>query len=300
MTAFRITQRTVAQRSTGNLQLALRRLSQTQEKLSSGRELSRPSDNPVGTVSALRFRADIRKTEQYVRNAEDGLGWLGAADQTLTTAMEQIRRVRDLTLQGANDSNGPSERRAMAVEILAIRDSLIGAANTQHLGRPLFGGTSDMATPYDAAGTYQVPGAAGAGVVNRTVAPGEEVRVNITGPEVFGAGATNLFNVLTNIANDMLANNPTNLGGSHLIDLDARATDVTSALGEIGARYNRVETMKLRASDAINTLKSSLSEIEDTDLPKTIMDLQLQETAYQAALSATARVLQPSLVDFLR
>ena len=299
MTAFRITQRTVSARTTGNLQMALRRLATTQEQLSSNRQISRPSDNPVGTVSALRLRSGIRQTEQYVRNADDGLGWLNAADNALVSSLDQIRRVRDLSLAGANGSNGANERRAMAVEILAIRDSLIGTANTQHLGRPVFGGTADGVLPYDATGAWQITGAAETGAVERTIAPGERVKVNLSGPEVFGTEPENLFNVLTNIANDLLANDPTNLP-THLDSLDARMRNVTDSLGEIGARTNRLETMRNRAADQIVALKSSLSEVEDIDLPATIMDLQLQETAYKAALSATARVIQPSLVDFLR
>ena len=299
MTAFRITQRAVAQRTTGNLQLSLRRLAMTQDKLSSGKQMSRPSDNPVGTVSALRLRSGIRQTEQYVRNAEDGLGWLSSADNTLTSSLNQIRRVRDLTLQAANGSNGEGERRAMAVEILAIRDSLIGLANSQHLGRPIFGGTADGESPYDATGAFQIAGPAATGAVERTVAPGERVQVNMTGPQVFGAEPDNLFQTLTAIADDLLANDTSNIT-TRLDSLDARMRGVTDALGEIGARYNRVETMKNRAVEQVVTLKSSLSEVEDIDLPATIMDLQLQETAYKAALSATARVLQPSLVDFLR
>jgi flagellar hook-associated protein 3 FlgL len=299
VTAFRITQRAVAQRTTGNLQFALLRMAETQGQLSSGKLISRPSDSPVGTVSALRLRSEIRQYEQYVRNAEDGLGWLSAADRTLTSSLDQTRRVRDLTLQAANGTNGPNERRAMAVEILAIRDSLIGLANSQHLGRPVFGGTADGERPYDTDGAYQISGPAGVGVIERTVAPGERVRVNVTGPEVFGEEPDNLFNVLTTLANDLLANDTTNLSG-HLDSLDARVRGITDALGEIGARTNRVETMKNRAGDQIVTLKTSLSEVEDIDLPATIMDLQLQETAYKAALAATARVIQPSLVDFLR
>ena len=299
MTAFRITQRSIAQRTTGNLQLSLRRMAQTQGQLSSGKLISRPSDSPVGTVSALRLRSEIRQYEQYVRNSEDGLGWLSAADRTLTSSLDQTRRVRDLTLQAANGSNGENERRAMAVEILAIRDSLIGLANSQHLGRPVFGGTADGETPYDPAGSFTITGPAAGGTIERTVAPGERVRVNVTGPEVFGAEPENLFNVLTSIADDLLANDPSNLAG-HLSSLDARVRGITDMLGEIGARFNRVETMKNRANDQIVTLKTSLSEVEDIDLPATIMDLQLQETAYKAALSATARVIQPSLVDFLR
>lgn len=299
MTAFRVTQRAVAQRTTGNLQLALRRMSNTQEQLSSGRLISRPSDSPAGTMSALRLRSEIRQFEQYARNADDGLGWLSSADTTLTSSLDQTRRVRELTLQAANGSNGEAERRAMAVEILAIRDSLVGMANTQHLGRPLFGGTADATNAYSPAGSYQITGAAAAGAVERTVGAGERVRVNMTGPEIFGTDPNNLFNVLTQLGNDLLANDTSNIP-AHLDNLDARVRNITDALGEIGARFNRVETMKNRATEQIITLKGSLSEVEDIDLPATIMDLQLQETAYKAALSATARVIQPSLVDFLR
>lgn len=302
MSAFRITQRSIAQRTSGNMQFALQRLSTTQEKLSSGRMLSRPSDNPVATVSALRFRGEIRQSEQHVRNAEDGLGWLGSADRTLTTALHQIRRARDLTLQGANGAMGAEQRRAMGVEVLAIRDSLLGLANTRHAGRPLFAGTTDEARAYSTttpSGVYTAAQGAGDAVI-RTVAPGESIQVNMSGPEVFGADGSNIFDLLQSIATDLLNDDSTNLNTTHLTDIDARMRAVTDALGTIGARYNRVETMKDRGSDKIVTLKGSLSEVEDIDLPATIMDLQLQETAYKAALSAAARVLQPSLVDFLR
>jgi flagellar hook-associated protein 3 FlgL len=297
MTAFRITQRSISARTTANLQSSLQRMSKTQEQLSSGKLIRRPSDSPVGTVSALRWRSEIRQTEQYVRNGEDALGWLGYADRMLTSSLDQVRRARDLTLQGANGSNGPNEREAIALEIEALRDSLIGIANSQHIGRPLFGGTANVTQPYDADGIYvAVP--AGPEVVARTIGAGDNVRVNITGPEVFGPEGNNLFQTLTQIASD-LRTDPANLGAG-LTAIDERMRGITDALGEIGARYNRVEIMKNRATEQISALRGSLSEVEDIDLPGTIMDLQLQETAYKAALSATARVLQPSLVDFLR
>ena len=298
MTAFRITQRSIAKRTNGNLQYALSRMARTQDQLSSGRLISRPSDNPVGTVSALRFRGDIRQSEQYVRNAEDGLGWLGSADRMLTSTLDQVRRARDLTMAGINGSYGPAEREASALEVEAIRDSLIGIANTQHMGRPLFGGTSDVARPYAPDGTY-IADPAGPEVIARTIAPNENVRVNITGPEVFGEGDENLFALLTQVAEDLRGPSTAPLTDD-LAALDVRMRNITDSLGEIGARYNRVEIMKDRANDQIMAFKQSLSEVEDIDLPATIMDLQLQETAYKAALSATARVLQPSLVDFLR
>ena len=297
MTAFRITQRSMAQRTQANLQYSLQRMATSQERLSSGRLINRPSDDPVGTVSSLRFRADIRQVEQYVRNADDGMDYLGSADTALTSALAQIRRVRDLTLQGKNASAGPNERAAMAVEVENIAASLIGLANTRHADRPLFGGNSDATAAYDATGSFTT--ATGAtGDVLRTVGRNETVKVNLTGPEVFGGEPGNLFQVVSGIAADLRAGGA-NLGNL-LEDLDAHMPDLIGALGQVGARYNRLEIMKNRADDQLLALRNSLSEVEDIDLPATIMDLQLQETAYQAALSATARVLQPSLVDFLR
>ena len=104
---------------------------------------------------------------------------------------------------------------------------------------------------------------------------------------------------LTQIADD-LRNNPEGVVANNLDNLDTRVDRVLTALGDIGARTNRIENMRERAtSDEIN-LKTRLSEAEDVDLPETIMELQLQEVAYQAALNATSRVIQPSLLDFLR
>jgi flagellar hook-associated protein 3 FlgL len=297
VTAFRITQRSIAQRTNTNLQFALNRLARTQDQLSSGRLISRPSDNPVGTVSSLRLRGDIRQTEQYVRNADDGLAWLSSADRMLTSSLDQVRRARELTAMGRNGSYGQAERETIALEVEALRDSLLGIANAQHLGRPLFGGTTEAARPYAADGTY-IADPPGPVAVARTIGPGENVRINITGPEVFGPEGENLFHLLTEIAAH-LRTDPAALGDA-LPALDERMRNITDALGEVGARYNRVEIMRDRATDQIMALKQSLSEVEDIDLPATIMDLQLQETAYKAALSATARVLQPSLVDFLR
>ncbi len=297
MTAFRITQRSIAQRTNSNLQQSLARLARTQEQLSSGRLISKPSDNPVGAVSSLRFRAEIRQTEQFVRNADDGLAWLNNADRMITSTLDQVRRARDLTLQGMNASSSEAARNAIAKEIEAIRDSLVGIANSQHGGRPLFGGTGQTTRPYVADGTY-VADPSGPEIIARTVAAGEDVRVNITGPEVFGPEGANLFEVLTQVA-DNLRNAPKDLAAG-LEGIDARMRDITEALGDIGARVNRLEITRDRAADRIMALRGSLSEVEDVDLPATIMNLQLQETAYKAALSATARVLVPSLVDFLR
>ncbi len=135
--------------------------------------------------------------------------------------------------------------------------------------------------------------------MTRTIAPGVKVTVNATGEEVFGPAGDDIFTVLADIADD-LRNNPSELTSTDLGRLDAGYLRMQNALASVGSRYHQIEIMQDR--NQANQLESQnqLSEVEGVDLPAAMVDLQLQEVAYQAALGATARVLQPTLMDFLR
>ncbi|MEX2291017.1 MAG: flagellar hook-associated protein FlgL [Mycobacteriales bacterium] len=299
-TAFRITQRTVSNTMLAGLQANMGRMQKLQEQLSSGKEVSRPSDSPVKTVEAMQFRSGIRRTEQYARNADDGLAVLGTTDAALTDSLNMTGRVRELTIQGLNDTLNPQAREAIAAEIDTLREGLLGMANTRYLDRPIFGGNTNSADAYDKAGTFLGDG----GKVTRTVAPGVKVEANVNGPDVFGKDGedSHLFTVLKKISDALRGQTPDMHAdlSTGLKNLDVAVDRVITTLGQVGARFNRVETMRNAAEDQLLTLTNSLSEAEDIDLPKTIVELQMQEVAYKAALGATARVVQPSLLDFLR
>jgi len=306
-TAFRITQRSVSTTMLQGLQANQGKLQKIQEQLSSGKQISRPSDSPVKTVETMQFRSELRRTEQHIRNADDGLGLLATADTALTGSLDMTRRVRDLTLQAINGSVNAVGREAIAAEIDTIREGLVGVANLRYLDRPVFGGTTAGTAAYSAR-TASDPGTGpgevyrgDAGVITRTVAAGTEVEVNMTGPQVFGSGDTQLFTVLANLSKT-LRGPESGLGAldGAIDQLDGATNRIISALGTIGARTNRMETMLTRAKDSLISLTNNLNEVESIDLPRTIVDLQMQEVAYKAALGATARVVQPSLLDFLR
>lgn len=307
--AHRITQRTVSTTMLQGLQANLGKMQKVQEQLSTGKQVSRPSDSPVKTVEALHFRSTIRRTEQYVRNAEDGLARLGAADAALSTGLDMTRRVRELTLDGMNDANSAQGRAAIAREITTLRDGLLGVANTRYLDRPLFAGNSVGLEAFDrTSGSYvgepASPTDASVGQVLRSIGPGTQVPVNVVGPAAFGENGRDdqLFTVLTELAaalqDPSAALHPRLQEG--LVHLDSAIDRMVATLGQIGARYNRVENVKATAEKDLVGLAGSLAEVEDIDLPKTIVELQMQEVAYKAALGATARVIQPSLLDFLR
>ena len=296
MSSPRITQRLMVERSLSSLQTGLGRLSRTQEQLSSGRIINRPSDSPTGTNDAMRLRAQMAADTQYSRNAADGLSFLGRTDNTLTTMVDGVRRFRELLVQGASTGAvGPDARQAIAAELTQIRDSLLTLANTQHMGRPLFGGTTGNATAYDTAGVFM----GDQEKVLRTVGEGLTVRVNITGPEAFTSKAgDDLFKVLDDAITRVTAD-PSLLGNS-MSRLDGVNESMLTALADVGTRYGRVETAVQALMDVGLTNTTALSNVENVDVAEAVVNLQLQEVAYQAALGATARVLQPSLLDFLR
>ena len=292
---LRITQRSLSEGALANLQSNLSRLGRIQAQMSSGRSISRTSDSPTGTVSSLRIRSDLRRSDQLLRNANDGIGWLGTADTTLTNGLALIRRTKELALQGANGSMNQAGREALAAEVDVLREGMIAVANSKHLDRPLFAGNSGSATAYTPAGVYQ----GDAGLVHRTVAPGVQVQVNLTGTEVFGPPGADLFAVMADIA-DHLRNNPAALTATDLDAIDGAFLRIQNSLATIGSRYHQIEIMQSRMESNQIDGRNQLSEVEGVDLAESTVELQMAEVSYQAALAATAKAITPTLVDFLR
>jgi flagellar hook-associated protein 3 FlgL len=316
MTAFRVTQNVTSRTVLANLQTSMQKMQDLQNQLSSGRQIVKPSDDPSGTVSAMSLRSDAKRTAQYSRNAQDGIGWLSTADTTLTSSLTSLQRVRELLLQGASSTTDKEGRSALADEIKNAKQSLIGLANTTYQDRPIFAGTANPTgqTPpqqvYDDAGNYNGNTAA----IYRTIGPNAQVQVNVDGPSVWGTpGAEDMWHILDDIESHLRSGDPVEVNKltngytdgsgprkSDIDRLDGARLNIQTRMSEIGARTHRTEQMQNRADDNSLTIQSSLTTIENVDIAQTIVNLNLQSAAYQAALSATSRVIQPSLVDFLR
>jgi flagellar hook-associated protein 3 FlgL len=294
--AGRVTESSIHTRVLQNLQRSVQKGEKIQEQLSSGKQINRPSDSPNGTLQSMQLRGETRANTQYVRSAGDGLGWLSTLDGTLSSTSTILQKARSLTVQGLNAGASSSESRAaIATELDQIKTTVIGYANTTYLDRPVFGGTTTGTKAFDDNGQF----VGNTDAVNRNVGPNSQVRVDASGTAAFGEGDASVFKVLDDISS-ALKNNDMDALSKGLERLDGAANNVKNTLSEVGARYNRITQMKQSAEDRLLDVTAQLSEVEDVDLPKTIMDMQLQQTSYQAALAASAKVIQPSLIDFLR
>lgn len=293
---MRITQRAVALTSLQGLNRNLEAVGKLQQQLTSGRLINAPSDSPTGTNRAMQTRADQAAAAQQQRNIGDAKSWLEQTDSTLQEMLDTARRVRDLTVQGSSTgANTVESAQAIATEVKSLREGLLSLANRTIGGRPLFGGVTPGTKAYDAAGTYV--GQVGPPVTRR-VSDTEVIRVDTAGPDAFGPAGADIFAIADKIATDVVAN-PTALA-THLSDLDAVMKGMLTAVADVGSRAARVDREEQVNADRALTLSSRLAETENIDLPNTIMRLQMQEVGYQAALAATAKALQPTLMDYLR
>ncbi len=150
---MRVTHLGAHQAALTRLGTRLSEYSTTQERLSTGKQLTRSSDDPIGMNRALELRATLSARDQESRNATDGQMWLDLADTKLQDVVTQIQRARELAVRGATYT-GPQEREAIALEIGHLRDDIVALANSQHQGRGLFSGFQAGDAVENVAGTW--------------------------------------------------------------------------------------------------------------------------------------------------
>lgn len=295
----RTTNATMARSAQANLQANISRLAKLQEQATTSAAITRPSDNPTGTADAMKVRAEIRANAQYKANISEAGGWLMTVDQALANTTDILRRVKDLAVSAGGAALSPADRGAIATEIEGLKQDLLGQANTAYLGRTVFAGNSDAGHAFTA-DSYAYTGATDAGKhgpVERRIDVHTSVRVDVDGTTVFGEGDSSVFKLLDDLAADLRGNGT---GSALSADLDARINTVLTVHTEVGVRHARTLTAEEQNMEQAVALETRRSGIEDLDTAKVIMDLKLQEVAYQSALAVTARVLQPTLMDFLR
>jgi flagellar hook-associated protein 3 FlgL len=288
----RITQSTMAATALRGLQISLGRVQDLQNQLSSGKRVNMPSDDPAATAAAMTFRSQRAANEQYLRNADIATARLNVTDNALTQLSAQLNSIRDTVLQSQNGAIGGASLQALSQQVLASRQDVVDLYNTRYLDRPVFAGTAQGTVAVDDTGAYV--GDDGDVVVR--ISGDSTVRTDVKGT---AAAADTVPGLLTQLAADVAAGNTSGVQ-SGLDALDGALSKVQQALGDVGARENRVDTTRSLVDSARLDLTSKISDNEDVDLPETIMNLQSQQVAYQSALGAAAKITQVSLVDFLK
>jgi flagellar hook-associated protein 3 FlgL len=277
-----------------------RMLSESQRQVSTGKRILTPSDDPVGIAISLGLRRDQGANEAWGRNIDDSLTWLNTTDRALGQALEIVQRARELAVQGGNGTLSVASRQLIADEVSSLKSQFVEVGNSSLGGRFIFGGTATDTQPFDPA-TEVAALPINTNLVNREVAQGSVISVNITADRLQDPpGATaDIFTVIDNLAAALGTNDSTAIGAA-LGALDDHQGNISALRGEGAAKINRLELTSSRFAAQKIATGDQLSRIEDADMAQAITDLSMRESVYNAALATGARVIQPSLVDFLR
>lgn len=293
---MRVTHQLMGQSLNHHLSTSLRRLYDENRKIAAGTRIQYPSDDPVGLEATMRLGSMVRRLEQYNRNVDDALAWLGLTESALAQAGEGVHRARELAVQAANGSLTASDRGDIAKEISQIIDDLLHIGNTRYGDRYIFGGIKTAAPPFDQqGGGYTYVGSPAGQHIEYEIGPGLTLRVGVNGDEVFVPVIDALSNLETALLNDDSAAIDQALG-----ELDDAFSTMLRWRSEVGARMNRLELTQSRYEQDILNAKALVSEKEDIDYAEAIMRLKQEESVYRAALAVSARIIQPTLIDFLR
>ena len=292
-----------------NLQRRSETLNTYMEQLTTGKALNRPSDDPLGTEKGLAYRQRIAQNQQYQRNIEDGLSYLGYTDNTLDTVGNLLQQARSAAIQGDNDNLTAADRAVLATEVDQILEQLFNAANTQFNGKFIFAGYNNDTAPFiaerDASGNIISVSANPAGIddeIKREIGQGVYESINVGGSALFqpdGAGAdTDMFNSLIALR-DALNANDTEAIGPQIDHLTAAIEQENFHRSLVGEKVTYLETRLGQLQTLEVTLTEGLSKVEDADYTEAVMNYELESNAYNAALAAGSQIMQLSLLDYL-
>ncbi|MBQ0140797.1 MAG: flagellar hook-associated protein FlgL [Kurthia sp.] len=298
---MRVTQSMLSNNMLNNLSNSYNKMGKLQDQLASGSKLTRPSDDPVATVKGMNYRTTLAKNEQFSSNLDEAAGWLDATDSALSQVNNGLSRVKDLLIQAGTDSVTDDDRKAIQKEIDQIRMQMRDVANTQQGEKYLFSGTATT-TPLFADSTANASAGQIATLGGNTeqvkieVYDGIQLPVNVNGKDLFTGIDAFISNV--QVALD---------GGKTATDISSLLTDATVQIDKtlqlqasVGAKENRVDTMADRLSSQKLVVTKQMSNNEDVEYEKTITQMITEESTHQAALSVGAKIIQATLVDFIR
>ncbi|RZT21570.1 flagellar hook-associated protein FlgL [Fictibacillus sp. BK138] len=292
---MRVTQSMLSNNMLRHISQSYERMGKTQEQLSTGKKISRPSDDPVVAMKGMTYRTNLTEVEQYKRNLSEAYNWMENSDAALDKATSVMHRIRELTVQASNGTIEDSQKEMIAKEVGHLKEHLASIANTKVAGKYIFNGNDTTKAPVDLSSNPPTV-SINQEQVKIEMSKGIDVAVNINPTKVFN---TDIFGDIAELEEALKGNNTTPIN-DFLGKLDTNIDNLLSERAELGARYNRVELIDARVGEQEVIANRILSDNEDADIERVITDLKMQESIHRAALSVGSRIIQPTLMDFLR
>ncbi len=295
---MRITANATTYNALYNIQQGRSKLDSITEKIASELNVNRPSDDPIATSLILSTNDRLQAVEQYSSNVSKANTWLSMTNTALQGISDTLTTAKTLMSTIISGSNDETARESVVAQLKSLREQLADFGNTQYLDKYLFSGSQTSDKPFDrTVGTATYAGDTIVNTIRVDAAATEEL--NITGDQVLtSTTGVNILDTMDQLITAVTNNDVTSIQ-SLSADLDTGFDQVTNLQTEVASRITRLDGAANILKITKNTLQSIISDTQLANTTRLAVELSLQETAYKASLSATAKIMNLSLLDYL-
>jgi flagellar hook-associated protein 3 FlgL len=282
------------------IQTAAASLASAQQQVSSGRRINVPSDDPIGSTSAIADHASLDRLDAYSSAADAAAYRLGLADSTLSDIVNQLTSAQSTALAARGTAPNQQQRDAAAQSLLAIRDALLGDINTKFQGTYIFSGSNVTVPPFTQTGStisaYQGDSAA----TSVDIETGRTAATTFDGGALFqGSDSQHVLDSLTDLAAAVSAGDDTAISSG--VEALGRAFDrATAVQAQVGNNLTTIDDSRARLASEHIGVVARLESVENVDLADAATKMAQADTAYRAALSSLATIGRVSLMDYLK
>lgn len=340
---MRVTNKMLSDSFLYDLNTNLQNMQTLQQQLSSGKEISKPSDDPFKAARAMQLNTDINANTQYNSNIKDTINWLDTTDTSLSQLGSTFQRIRELLISGGNAAYDQNERESIKDEINQEVGQISQILDTNFDGNYIFGGTNGTSKPVsivtdsnkntqlvyykDGGGQLQIsipPSASDSdytnykqigGKLNTEISQGVTIQYNVSANDILqftGENGTkyDLRQMLTQIVNHLDGNTDdgtaadpnavSKLSNQDLTGITEAINNLLSIRSDVGSKCNAMTSAQTQNEDQNYNMTTILSQTEDIDFTQKTMQYANMQTVYTASLQTSAKIIQPSLMDYLR
>lgn len=300
---MRVTSNMTASDSIYNIQQNQNRLYKLNEQLGTQNNINRPSDDPLNAKLLLDVTDKVKADEQYLSNIKKADTWQKLTSTTLTAIASFVAQAKRAVATVTSGSDDATMRQGVVSQLQSLKQQIVDMGNVQLGDQYIFGGTKNSEPPFSTISPYYT---GNEGAITVEIGNNNTQQINIDGKKLLTAdtassqpyGNTNILQTLDNLITEVSANNvPAITAGA--LALEAGAKQINNAQSDVAARVARLDATTKMIENNRNTLENIYSSTQNADTAKLGVQLSQQQTAYEASLSATAKLTQLSLLDYL-
>lgn len=297
---MRVTQNLIYETFVNNLRNNRGESARLQSELSTGKRVSKASDDNIAFTNSRVLLNQGAKENQYQANISSGLNQARTVQDALDSMIDLLIDVKSTALQGANDTLSPDERTSLSSKVGSLKEAIISQANTEYNNVHLFGGTNTQTPPFfdDPLLPGVIADNSNSTSLNIQASDSTNIQISFTGTELRTAPSGDLFVILTDLETALATDDQAGISAS--VDLvDGAVEHVVSLASEQGNNINRLDYLSEEYERRKISREGAVSELVDTDFTEAVLQIQKYQTAYEAALAVHSQSARVSLLDFI-